>query len=97
MDRRKLLHGFDCVLRLQALCGGIILASWLIFWAVENPVGSIRDLFLYVLTQVNLTVVLLHPLKFVYEDRDSRYHWLAEMVQQTLGQTQLSYSGVHND
>jgi phosphoserine phosphatase RsbU/P len=75
MDRRKLLHGFDCVLRLQALCGGIILASWLIFWAVENPVGSIRDLFLYVLTQVNLTVVLLHPLKFLYEDRNSRYHW----------------------
>ena len=75
MDRRKLLHGFDCVLRLQALCGGIILASWLIFWAVENPVTNIRDLFLYVLTQVNLTVLLLHPLKFLYEDRSSRYHW----------------------
>jgi sigma-B regulation protein RsbU (phosphoserine phosphatase) len=75
MDRRKILHGFDCVLRLQALCGGIILASWLIFWAVENPVTNIRDLFLYVLTQVNLSVLLLHPLKFLYEDRSSRYHW----------------------
>ncbi|HEX6894006.1 MAG TPA: PP2C family protein-serine/threonine phosphatase [Bryobacteraceae bacterium] len=75
MDRRKLLHGFDCVLRLQALCGGIILASWLIFWAVENPVTNIRDLFLYVLTQVNLSVLLLHPLKALYEDRSSRYHW----------------------
>ena len=75
MDRRTLLHGFDCLLRLQALCGGIILASWLIFWAVENPVTNIRDLFLYVLTQVNLSVLLLHPLKFLYEDRSSRYHW----------------------
>jgi phosphoserine phosphatase RsbU/P len=75
MDRRKLLHGFDCVLRLQALCGAIILASWLIFWAVENPVQNVRDLFLYVLTQLNLTVILLHPLKFLYEGRKSRYHW----------------------
>ncbi|HET8827536.1 MAG TPA: PP2C family protein-serine/threonine phosphatase [Terriglobales bacterium] len=75
MDRRTLLHGFDRVLRLQALCGGIALASWLIFWAVENPVTNIRDLFLYVLTQVNLSVLLLHPLKFFYEDRSSRYHW----------------------
>lgn len=80
MDRRTLLHGFDSVLRLQALCGGIILASWLIFWAVENPVTHIRDLFLYVITQVNLTVVLLHPLKFLYEDRSSRYHWPVHVI-----------------
>ena len=79
MDRRKILLGFDRFLRLQALCGGIILASWLIFWALDNRVGSVRDLFLYVLTQVNLTVALLHPLKFLYEDRSSRYHWSAHV------------------
>ena len=80
MDRRKLLHGFDCVLRLQALCGAVILASWLIFWAVENPISNVRDLFVYVLTQINLTVLFLHPLKFLYEDRSSRYHWPVHII-----------------
>ena len=80
MNRQKISERFDSFLRLQALCGGIILASWLIFWAVENPVGNIPDLFIYVLTQVNLTVLLLHPLKQLYEGRSSRYHWPVHVV-----------------
>jgi sigma-B regulation protein RsbU (phosphoserine phosphatase) len=75
MNRQQISKRFDSVLRLQFLCGAIILASWLIFWAVENPVRNVPDLFIYVLTQMNLTVVLLHPLKLLYEDRSSRYHW----------------------
>ena len=75
MNREHISAAFKDVLRLQALCGAIILASWLIFWAVENPVRNVPDLFIYVLTQINLTVVLLHPLKFLYEDRRVRYHW----------------------
>ena len=80
MTRQQLLPRFYGFLRLQCLAGGIILASWLIFWAVENPVRSIRDLFIYVLTQLNITVVLLHPLKFIYEERRVRYHWPLHII-----------------
>ena len=75
MNRHNISAGVQRFLRLQGLCGGIIVASWLIFWAVQIPIGNVPDLFMYVLTQVNLTVVLLHPLKFLYENRRVRYHW----------------------
>ena len=80
MTRQQVAARFYSFLRLQCIAAGIIVASWLIFWAVENPVGSIRDLFIYVLTQINLTVVLLHPLKFFYEQRRVRYHWPLHIV-----------------
>jgi sigma-B regulation protein RsbU (phosphoserine phosphatase) len=73
--RREISEAFSSFLRLLALCGAIILASWLIFWAVNNPVSNVPDLFIYVLAQVNLTVLLLHPLKFLYEEQRVRYHW----------------------
>ena len=75
MNRQQISVAVDRFLRLQALCGAVILASWLIFWADGNPVRNVRDLFIYVFTQINLTVILLHPLKFLYEDRRVRYHW----------------------
>ena len=80
MNRQQISAAADRFLRLQGLCAAIILASWLIFWAVENPVRNVRDLFIYVLTQINLTVLLLHPLKFLYEDRHVRYHWPVHVV-----------------
>ncbi|HEX6805570.1 MAG TPA: PP2C family protein-serine/threonine phosphatase [Terriglobales bacterium] len=80
MNRQQISAQFDRFLRLQGLCGAIIVASWLIFWAVENPVSNVRDLFLYVLTQMNLTVLLLHPLKVLYEDRRARYHWPIHVI-----------------
>jgi phosphoserine phosphatase RsbU/P len=78
--RSEIPAAFSSFLRLQALCGAIILASWLIFWAVNNPVSNVRDLFIYVLAQVNLTVLLLHPLKFLYEERRVRYHWPLHVI-----------------
>ena len=70
--RHEISANFDRFLRLQALCGAVILASWLVLWADNNPVKNVRDLFLYVLTQINLTVALLPPLTFLYEQRRSR-------------------------
>ena len=75
MNRHDITARMDGLLRLQGLCGAIVVASWLIFWAMNNPVRNVPDLFIYVFTQVNLTVLLLHPLKFFYEDRHIRYHW----------------------
>ena len=80
MTRREIPAAFDSFLRLQGLCGAIVLASWLIFWAVENPVRDVGNLFIYVLTQVNLTVVLLYPFRFLYEDRRVRYHWPFHLI-----------------
>ena len=80
MNRRDISADFVRFLRLQAICVAVIVASWFIWWAVGNPVGSVGDLFLYVFTQVNLTVILLHPLKFLYEDRDVRYHWPIHVI-----------------
>jgi len=80
MNRPGISAKFDGFLRIQGLCGAIILASWLIFWAVENPVRNLPDLFIYVLTQINLTVVLLYPLKFLYEDQRVRYHWPVHVI-----------------
>jgi phosphoserine phosphatase RsbU/P len=68
------------VLRLQTLCLGTILASWAIFWAVERPVTNIRDLFIYVLIQVNLTALLLWPLRHVYQNRRLSFYWPAQVV-----------------
>jgi phosphoserine phosphatase RsbU/P len=75
MQRAHFSASLDAFLRLQALCGIVIVASWAIFWAVGQPITSIRDLFIYVLIQVNLTVLMLKPLKLLYEDRRSSYHW----------------------
>ena len=80
INRQQISAGFNAFLRVQALCGAVILASWLVFWANNNPVRNLRDLFLYVLTQINLSVVLLHPLKFLYQDRRSRYHWPVHVI-----------------
>jgi sigma-B regulation protein RsbU (phosphoserine phosphatase) len=80
MNRRDISARLDAFLRLQGLCAAIILASWLIFWAVGNPVRSLPDLFIYVLTQVNLTVVLLHPLNFFYHDERVRYYWPLNVI-----------------
>jgi sigma-B regulation protein RsbU (phosphoserine phosphatase) len=75
MNPRDISASFDGFLRLQVLCLGIILASWLIFWAVNQPVTSLPDLFIYVQIQVNLSAIMLWPLKFLYQDRRSPYHW----------------------
>lgn len=75
MNRRDISASFHGFLRLQVLCLGIILASWMIFWAVNQPVTNVRDLFIYVLIQVNLSALMLWPLKFLYQDRQSPYHW----------------------
>jgi phosphoserine phosphatase RsbU/P len=80
MNRRDISASLDRFLRLQGLCGAIVVASWLIFWAVNNPVTNIRDLFIYVFTQINLTVALLHPVKSLYEERRSRYHWPIHVI-----------------
>lgn len=80
MLRRDLLANFNQFLRLQTLCAGIILASWGIFWAVNEPVTNIRDLFIYVLIQINLTVLLLGPLKFLYEEQRFPYYWPAHVT-----------------
>src|SRR5579864_38612 len=75
MERRNISASFDGFARLQVLSLGIILASWLIFWALNQPVTNIRDLFIYVLVQVNLSALMLWPMKFLYQDRRSPYHW----------------------
>jgi sigma-B regulation protein RsbU (phosphoserine phosphatase) len=75
MQRDHIYASLDTFIRLQALCGAVIVASWAIFWAVGQPITSVRDLFIYVLIQVNLTVLTLTPLKLLYEDRRSSYHW----------------------
>lgn len=80
MPRRDLLANLKHFLRLQTLCAGIILASWGIFWAVNEPVTNIRDLFIYVLIQINLTVLLLTPLKFFYEKQRFQYYWPAHVT-----------------
>jgi sigma-B regulation protein RsbU (phosphoserine phosphatase) len=69
------MTSFIRFLRLQALCLGIVAASWLIFWAVNQPVTSLRDLFIYVLVQVNLSALMLWPLKFLYQRKELPYHW----------------------
>jgi len=80
MTRKEISAGFDGFLRLQVLCLGIILASWLIFWAVGQPVTSIRDLFIYVLIQVNLSALILCPLEFLYRDTRLPYYWPLHVV-----------------
>jgi len=80
MTRKEISAGFDGFLRLQVLCLGIILASWLIFWAVGQPVTSIRDLFIYVLLQVNLSALILCPLEFLYRDTRLPYYWPLHVV-----------------
>jgi sigma-B regulation protein RsbU (phosphoserine phosphatase) len=80
MNRRDISARFDGFLRLQVLCLGIILASWLIFWAVNQPITNLRDLFIYVLIQINLSALMLWPLKFLYQDRRSPYHWPVHVV-----------------
>ncbi len=75
MTRREISGNFQDLFRLQAICVGIMLASWAIFWAVERPVTNIRDLIIYVLIQVNLSALALKPLKFLYQDRSIPYRW----------------------
>jgi hypothetical protein len=61
MTRRDISGKLQGLFRLQALCVGIMLASWAILWAVERPVTNIRDLVTYVLIQVNLSALALNP------------------------------------
>lgn len=75
MNRNEISASFIRFLRLQALCLGIVVASWLIFWAVNQPVTSLRDLFIYVLIQVNLSALMLWPLKFLYQRKELPYYW----------------------
>lgn len=75
MNWRHISKSLDGFLRLQATCVGIVAASWAVFWAVNQPVTSVRDLFIYVLTQVNLTVLLLKPLKLSCESGKFRHSW----------------------
>lgn len=75
MNRHEISAGLHRLLRLQALCLGTILASWGIFWAVEQPVNNIRDLFIYVLIQVNLSALLLWPLRHLYQNPRFPYYW----------------------
>jgi sigma-B regulation protein RsbU (phosphoserine phosphatase) len=80
MNRRDISARLDRFLRLQALCLGIILASWAVFWAVEQPVTNVRDLFVYVLIQVNLSALMLWPLRLLYRDRSLRYYWPVHFI-----------------
>lgn len=75
MNRRKISKSFNDFLRLQVACAAVVVASWAIFWAVGQPVTSIRDLFIYVLIQMNLSVLLLKPLAVAYESGKFRYRW----------------------
>ena len=78
MNRQQISARFDGFLRLQALCVAIIASVWAIFWAVEKPV-NLTDVAVYVLIQVNLSFLVLKPLRFVYFDSRSPYrgvaHW----------------------
>lgn len=80
MNRRNISAGFYRFLRLQGLCGAVILSVWLIYWAVDNPIRNVRDLCIYVIIQVNATVFLLHPLKVLYEERRVHYHWPLHVI-----------------
>ena len=80
MDRQKISARLNNFLRLQVLCLGIVVASWLIFWAVNQPVTSLRDLFIYVLVQVNLSALMLWPLKSLYQDKRRPYYWPAHVI-----------------
>jgi phosphoserine phosphatase RsbU/P len=80
MTRKEISTSFDGFLRLQALCLGIVVASWLIFWAVGQPITNIRDLFIYVLIQVNLSALMLCPLEFLYQDTRLPYYWPLHVV-----------------
>jgi phosphoserine phosphatase RsbU/P len=80
MNRRHISAGLDCLLRLQALCLGIILASWAIFWAVNQPVTNLPDLFIYVLVQVNLSALMLWPLRPLYQNPRLPYYWPVHVV-----------------
>jgi len=80
MNRREISASFLRFLRLQVLCLGIVVASWLIFWAVNQPVTSLRDLFIYVLVQVNLSALMLWPLKFLYQHKRLPYYWPAHVI-----------------
>jgi len=65
------------VLRLEALCGAIVLAVWAIFWAVEKPV-NLTDIAIYVLIQVNLSYLVLKPLRLLYPDSRIPYRWAVQ-------------------
>jgi phosphoserine phosphatase RsbU/P len=80
MNRHHISASLYCILRLQALCLGVVVASWLIFWAVGQPVSNVRDLFIYVLIQVNLTALMLWPMKALYRNRELPYHWPVHVV-----------------
>src|ERR1700756_382280 len=80
MKRHHISASLYCFLRLQALCLGVVVASWLIFWAVGQPVSNVRDLFFYVLIQVNLTALMLWPMKALYQNRQLPYHWPVHVV-----------------
>lgn len=80
MNRHEISASLTRFLRLQVLCLGIVLASWLIFWAVNQPVTSLRDLFVYVLVQVNLSLLLLWPLKFLNYHKRLRYYWPVHVI-----------------
>lgn len=80
MNRRNISANIHRFLRLQGLCGAIILSVWLIYWAVDNPIRNVRDLCIYVLIQANPTVFLLHPLKVFYEERRVHYHWPLHVI-----------------
>ncbi len=80
MNKDNISASVDRFLRLQALCLGIILASWAIFWAVEQRVTNVRDLFIYALIQVNLSALMLWPLRFLYQDRHRPYRWPVHVV-----------------
>lgn len=66
-------------LRLEALCGAIVLAVWAIFWAVEKPV-NLTDVAIFVLIQVNLSFLILRPLRFLYFESRSPYRWVVHLA-----------------
>lgn len=66
-------------LRLQALCGAIVLAVWAILWAMDKPV-NLTDVATYVLIQVNLSFLVLKPLRFLYFESRSPYRWAAHLA-----------------
>src|ERR1700757_1663547 len=74
MNRHHISASLHHFLGLQALCLGVAVASWLIFWAVGQPVSNVRDLFIYVLIQVNLTALMLWPMKALYQNRHLPFH-----------------------
>jgi sigma-B regulation protein RsbU (phosphoserine phosphatase) len=80
MNRRDISASLERLLRLQALCLGIVVASWLIFWAVNQPITNVRDLFIYVLIQVNLSALMLWPLKFLYQHKRLPYYWPVHVI-----------------